>query len=106
MFKNYSIRFVAALLLAQAFTSVGQDRQGKAAQEASLKAAVKKEVAALTAADPRARAAAACALGRMREGAAPAIPYLIDLLSDGTPIRPQESCGNQGPFEDEPWQPE
>jgi HEAT repeat protein len=66
---------------------------------------VQEQIQALTSADPIERAAAACALGRMRERAAPAIPHLIALLGDGTPIPPLRSCGNEEPFEDEEWEP-
>jgi HEAT repeat protein len=59
---------------------------------------------ALSSADPAARAAAACELGRLR--ARPAIPYLIALLEDGTPLPPQIFCGTQPPFEDESWAPD
>ena len=106
MFRQYSIRILAVVLAAVVYTGMGQGRQGARAPVAGLDAAVKREVTRLSAADPRARAAAACALGRMRAAAVPAIPNLVDLLSDGTPIRPQESCPNEDPFEDEAWAPE
>ncbi len=41
------------------------------------------------------RATAACALGEMRESAAPAISHLIRLLGDETPVRITE-CGGRG----------
>jgi HEAT repeat protein len=75
------------------------------ASSADFPAEIRKHVVELSSADPARRAAAACALGKMRERAAPAIPFLIDLLSDGAPISPEQSCGNQEPFEDESWQP-
>ena len=66
---------------------------------------VREKIAALAASDPVARASAACALGRMQRRAVAAIPRLVALMSDGTAIKPEQSCGRQEPFEDEPWQP-
>ena len=60
---------------------------------------------ALASSDPVIRASAACALGRMQRRAVTAIPRLVALLSDGTAIKPEQSCGQQEPFEDEEWQP-
>jgi len=60
---------------------------------------------ALASSDPVIRASAACALGRMQRRAVAAIPSLVALLSDGTAIKPEQSCGQQEPFEDEEWQP-
>jgi HEAT repeat protein len=105
MVRNHSIRFFAVALVALIHTGMAQDQQGRGISSTSLEGAVKKEVAALSSADPRVRAAAACALGRMRSAAAPAIPYLLNMLGDGTPIHEHESCGTQEPFEDEPWEP-
>lgn len=70
-----------------------------------VQADVKEQIQALASPDPVKRAAAACALGRMRERAAPAIPHLVVLLGDGTPIPPPRGCGNEEPFEDEQWEP-
>jgi HEAT repeat protein len=69
-------------------------------------AEVRKHMESLSSEDPAQRAAAACALGRMGERAAAAIPALVALLSDGAPIPSQNGCGNQEPFEDEAWAPE
>lgn len=66
---------------------------------------VREQMTALGSSDPVARASAACALGRMQRRAAAAIPLLVALLSDGTAIKPSQSCGQQEPFEDEQWQP-
>jgi hypothetical protein len=41
----------------------------------------------------------------MQRRAVAAIPLLVGLLSDGTAIKPSQSCGQQEPFEDEQWQP-
>jgi HEAT repeat protein len=68
-------------------------------------AEIREKQVALASSDPVARASAACALGRMQRRAVAAIPSLIALLSDGTSIKPQQSCGQQAPFEDEQWQP-
>jgi HEAT repeat protein len=70
-----------------------------------LDADIREKMEALTSSDPVARAAAACALGRMQRRAVAAIPSLVALLSDGTSIKPEQSCGQQEPFEDEQWQP-
>jgi HEAT repeat protein len=66
---------------------------------------VRQKMLALGSTDPVARAAAACALGRMQHKAVAAIPLLVALLSDGTVIKPEQSCGHDEPFEDEGWQP-
>jgi len=60
-------------------------------------------VSALASPNPAARAAAACELGRI--GARAAIPQLIALLEDGTPLPRQIVCGIEPPFEDESWAP-
>jgi HEAT repeat protein len=70
-----------------------------------LDADVREQMVALGSSDPVARASAACALGRMQRRAVAAIPSLVELLSDGTSIKPEQSCGQQEPFEDEQWQP-
>src|SRR6267142_6745760 len=72
---------------------------------AKLDADVREKMAALASSDPVARASAACALGRMQRRAVAAIPRLVALMSDGTAINPEQSCGQQEPFEDEQWQP-
>lgn len=91
----------AACLLAGAATVARA--QSSAAQ--GLPSEVAAKVAALSSAKPAERASAACALGRMREVAAPAVPHLVKLLSDGAPLSPEQGCGNQEPFEDEGWEP-
>lgn len=70
-----------------------------------LPADVGEKIRTLSSSDPISRAAAACALGRMQQKAVPAIPGLVAMLSDGMPILPEQSCGQQEPFEDEQWQP-
>jgi HEAT repeat protein len=69
-------------------------------------AEVREQIESLSSEDPIKRASAACALGRMGERAAPAIPALISLLGDGAPIPAKNGCGVQEPFEDEPWEPQ
>jgi HEAT repeat protein len=71
-----------------------------------LPAEVKKQIESLASEDPVNRASAACALGRMGERAAPAIPALTALLSDGATLPSRNGCGNQEPFEDEAWEPD
>ena len=61
---------------------------------------------ALTSPDPAERAAAACELGRIGGRARAAIPQLIALMADGTPLPSQIFCGTQPPFEDESWAPD
>lgn len=101
---------VFALFLA--FLVTGAVPPGRAQSEPALQssapdvpAQVREKIAALSSPDPIARAAAACALGRMQMRAVAAIPNLVALLSDGSLIAPQQSCGQQEPFEDEQWQP-
>ena len=50
-----------------------------------IPADLRSEINALNSSDPIVRATAACSLRRMRERAAPAIPYLIRMLGDDTP---------------------
>src|SRR5206468_1276797 len=57
--------------------------------------ALAQDVSALTSPNPATRAAAACELGR--NGARGAIPQLIALLEDGTPLPRQIFCGTQPP---------
>ncbi len=106
MLKRFQIILCVFALLAANLNSGAQNNRHNPRIGAATGERVKKEIAALSASDPRVRAAAACALGRMQQGAVEAIPHLLRLLSDGTPILPQESCGNQEPFEDEAWAPE
>jgi HEAT repeat protein len=75
-----------------------------AAQEKSLPADVREAVERLRSPLPAERARAACSLGRMEGRAAGAVPFLVELLSDGAPVA--KSCGNEPPFEDEEWAPD
>jgi HEAT repeat protein len=93
------------MVLAFAGTCVQGQSTRAAYKPATLDVDVREQMAALTSSDPVARASAACALGRMQRRAAAAIPKLVALLSDGTAIKPSQSCGQQEPFEDEQWQP-
>lgn len=100
-------RTITLCLLVLAFAgSYVQAQSTRAAyRPARLEADVREQMAALASSDPVVRASGACALGRMQRRAAPAIPLLVGLLSDGTAIKPSQSCGQQEPFEDEQWQP-
>jgi HEAT repeat protein len=73
---------------------------------ANVPSAVKAKMEQLSSPDPIKRAKAACALGAMEARAVAAIPRLVALLSDGTPIPTQNGCGNAEPFEDESWEPD
>lgn len=106
MLRKYSILMCAIALLVLVPDIAARRNQNKPSTQTSRDAAVKREIAALSTPDPRLRAAAACALGRMKSDAIQAIPHLLSLLGDGAPILPQESCGNQEPFEDEGWAPD
>ena len=73
---------------------------------ANIPSPVKNKMEQLSSPDPIKRANAACALGAMKSRAVAAIPLLVALLSDGTPIPTQNGCGNAEPFEDESWAPD
>ncbi len=60
-----------------------------------IPADLRSEINALSSADPIARATAACSLRRFRERAAPAIPHLIRMLGDDTPVGAIR-CENEG----------
>lgn len=92
-------------VLAFAVSYVQGQSTRAAYRSARLEVDVREQMAALASPDPVARASAACALGRMQRRAVAAIPLLVGLLSDGTAIKPSQSCGQQEPFEDEQWQP-
>jgi hypothetical protein len=79
---------------------------GEAQLPAGLGADVKQHVLALASKDAAQRARAACALGEAGAEAGAAIPYLVALMSDGTPLAPSALCKNAEPFEDEAWQPD
>jgi HEAT repeat protein len=96
---------LSLMVLAFAGSCVQAQSTRAAYKPATLDLDVREQMAALASSDPVARASAACALGRMKRRAAAAIPKLVALLSDGTAIKPSQSCGQQAPFEDEQWQP-
>jgi HEAT repeat protein len=100
---------IAALALAPLALGAGAQSPAQTTRStfgpAKLDSDVREQIVSLASADPVARASAACALGRMQRRAVAAIPKLVTLLSDGTSIKPDQSCGHQDPFEDEQWQP-
>ena len=102
-FRIVRLTFIFLVLAAGAYTQAQPTRV--AYKSPKLDAEVREKMAALASSDPVARAAAACALGRMQRRAVAAIPSLVALMSDGTAIKPDQSCGQQEPFEDEEWQP-
>jgi len=102
-FRMVGLAFIFLALSAGAYVHAQSTRA--AYRPAKLDADVREKMAALASSDPVARASAACALGRMQRRAVAAIPRLVALMSDGTAIKPEQSCGQQEPFEDEQWQP-
>ena len=102
-FRIVRLTLIFLLLAAGGYTHAQQTRA--AYRSPKLDAEVREKMAALASSDPVARASAACALGRMQRRAVAAIPSLVALMSDGTAIKPEQSCGQQEPFEDEEWQP-
>jgi HEAT repeat protein len=89
-----------ACLISQSYGQTQQDNSGGLVPND-----VQKKIHQLSSNDPKQRAKAACALGKMKDRAAPSIPFLISLLSDGAAIDPSLQCKNEFPFEDEEWQP-
>ena len=102
-FRIVRLALIFLLLAAGAYTHAQSTRA--AYRPPKVDADVREKMAALASSDPVARASAACALGRMQRRAVAAIPRLLALMSDGTAIKPEQSCGQQEPFEDEQWQP-
>lgn len=106
MVKNSRVITMCLAFLALGAGSYTHAQSTRAAYRPSkVDADVREKMAALASSDPVARASAACALGRMQQRAVAAIPRLVALMSDGTAIKPDQSCGQQEPFEDEQWQP-
>lgn len=56
-------------------------------KQASMPSEVREQIIRLHSRDPAERAAAAAHLGKMAEGAAPAVPYLVRLLQDDTQVQ-------------------
>jgi HEAT repeat protein len=75
-----------------------------AAPATDIDDAVRQLIERLRSVKPAERADAALALGRMEAKAAAAIPSLVELLGDGTPVARLEITSP--PFEDEEWQPD
>ena len=104
--KYRNVLFALAALGLSAASARAQVEVREEQLPAGLSAGVRQEVLALSSNDAARRARAACALGEAGAEAAPAIPYLVALMSDGTPLAPSALCKNAEPFEDEPWQPD
>jgi HEAT repeat protein len=100
------MRAALAILAVYSIFGIGAASYAQQNVPGDTPAEVRRQIESLSSEDPVKRATAACALGRMGERAAPAIPALVALLSDGAPIPTKNGCGNQDPFEDEPWEPE
>lgn len=97
MSKSWRLSAALAAALACGVAASAQSHAGAGDEVARLNER-------LNSPDPEARAAAACALGRMEASAAPAVPRLVGLLADGAPVR--QTCGQESPFEDEEWAPD
>jgi HEAT repeat protein len=104
--KYRSILFALAALCLSAAGARAQVEVREAQLPAGLSADVRQQVLALASKDAARRAQAACALGEAGTEAVPAIPYLVALMGDGTPLAPSALCKNAEPFEDEAWQPD
>lgn len=100
------MRAALAILAVHSILGIGAASYAQQNVPGDTPTEVRKQIELLSSEDPVKRASAACALGRMGERAAPAIPALVALLSDGAPIPTKNGCGNQEPFEDEAWEPE
>lgn len=100
------IQTAVAILAVYSILGIGAASYAQRNVHGDMPAEVRKQIESLSSEDPVKRASAACALGIMGERAAPAIPALVALLGDGAPIPTKNGCGNQEPFEDEPWAPE
>jgi HEAT repeat protein len=103
-----SIKLTIVFLLTGSLACLISQSDGHTNQDnstAQAPADVQEKIQQLSSHDPKRRARAACALGEMRERAAPSIPFLISLLSDGVAIDPSLQCKNEVYFEDEEWQP-
>lgn len=99
-------RLLLALLITGLLAaSYATPTYGLRGQAAASGGGLRDKLAQLSSPDAVTRAAAACAIGRQGASAAEAIPALVALLEDGTPIDPRQSCGNQPPFEGEAWEP-
>lgn len=64
-----------------------QEEVARQLRQASMPAELREQIIRLHSRDPVERAAAASRLGKMAGGAAPAVPYLIRLLPDDTPVQ-------------------
>lgn len=64
-----------------------EDTMRERLANASMPAEVRQQIIRLYSQDPLQRAKAAAHLGKMAEGAGPAVPYLIPLLSDNTSVQ-------------------
>jgi HEAT repeat protein len=100
------MRATLVILAVHSILGIGAASYAQQNVPGDMPADVRRQIESLSSEDPVKRASAACALGIMGERAAPAIPALVALLSDGAPIPTKNGCGNQEPFEDEPWEPE
>lgn len=101
-----SILVALAALCLSATGASAQVEVREAQLPAGMSEGVRQHVLALASKEAARRARAACALGEAGAEAAPAIPYLVALMSDGTPLDPSALCKNAEPFEDEAWQPD
>lgn len=105
--KRVFTTVTAGVAVALAMCAVGGSLTFAHAQtktdEADAPADVRQLIERLGSPKPSERADAAFALGRMEARAAAAIPFLVELLSDGAPVSKRDV--QSPPFEDEEWEP-
>jgi HEAT repeat protein len=91
------ISLFAALCIVQAGSSRAMESlDSKAAQETNVAPAdLAVKIHALSSPNPIERASAACQIGEMGRRAAQAIPNLIQILADDTPINADINCGER-----------
>src|SRR6185503_6545146 len=106
-----SLIFFAALCITEARVSgAKQPAISMPGQETdAVPAALTEKIRALGSTNPIERASAACQIGEMGRRAAQAIPHLIRMLADDTPISTAIYCGERstwrGKLGDEPTTP-
>src|SRR5215216_124567 len=97
--KMKRLTLIATVLLASCFCAVlyvaGVESSSAKQDTSKTPADLRDKINLLSSQNPLERASAACAIGEMRASAAAAIPYLIQLLGDDTPINTAFDCGER-----------